>query len=123
MAYAFHLLDHRQMHDPIVTPIALGVGAAASAASTGYTIYNTNKQADAAEDASDAQANEQKRLRDELAEKQLQEEASTAARDARTRQRLAGGMGGRKSMTFTSPLGLPELGGYKGGTFLSGGGR
>jgi hypothetical protein len=118
MAYAVHLLEHR---DPIVTPIALGLGAAASVATAGYTIYQGEKQSDRAEDAMDAQANEQKRLRSEMEERQKQEDASVAAREARDRTRLNTSKLGRKSAMFTGPQGIPQIGGYGGGTFLGGG--
>lgn len=113
---------HRLCMEPAtITAIALGVGAAASVAGTGYTMYQGEKQADKAEDAMDAQANEQKRIRDEMAERQKQEDASTAAREARERTRLNTSKLGRKSAMFTGPQGIPQIGGYGGGTFLGGG--
>lgn len=99
-------------------PIAM---LAVSAVGTGASIYQGRKQADQAEDAADAQAKEQKRLRSELEERQRQEEASRAAKEARMRQRAAGGGLGRRSTQFTGPLGLPELGTYTGATKLGGG--
>lgn len=110
---------HRICMEPLT--IAAVVGAAASVAGAGASVYSSNKQADRAEDAADAQANEQKRMRDELLDKQRQEEASTAARDAKTRQRLAGSKLGRPSTILTSPVGLPQPTSYGGGTLLGGG--
>ena len=95
--------------------VAAIAGVAASAAGTGATIYNTNKQAEAGKDAAKAQANEQQRLRDELKEKQRTEEISTAAKDARVRQRMVGSKLGRSSTILTSPLGLPGGGNTLGG--------
>jgi len=109
-------------HRLCLDPVTLGVGALLlTAGSTGASIYQSNRQADRAEDAREDQANEQKRLRAELEEKQRQEEASTAARDARNRQRLAGSRLGRRSTQFTGPLGLPELGFYNNAPSLGGG--
>ena len=108
---------HRLCMEPIT--IAAVVGAAASVAGAGASVYSSNKQAEVAGDAADVQANEQKRMRDELMEKQRSEEASTAARDARTRQRGIGAKLGRSSTVLTSPLGLPgpgyTIGGSKAG--------
>ncbi len=100
--------------------IAAVAGVVGSAAGAGATVYSSNKQADAAKDAAKDQANEQKRMRDELAEKQRTEEISTAAKDARERQRMVGAKLGRSSTVLTSPLGLPgpgyTLGGGKAGS-------
>lgn len=101
--------------------IAAIVGGVAAVAGAGASVYSSNKQAEAGKDAADDQANEQKRLRNELLEKQRQDEASTAARDARNRQRLSGSKLGKSSTILTSSLGIPELGSYGGGTMLGGG--
>jgi hypothetical protein len=98
--------------------IAAVVGAAATVAGAGASIYSSNKASETAKDASDDQANEALRQRNELMEKQRSEEASTAAREAKNRQRLAGSKLGRNSTILTSPLGLPETGAYGGGTML-----
>lgn len=109
------------MEPATITAIALGVGAAASVAGAGYSVYQGEKQADAAKDATDAQANEAKKQRDALLEKQRQEEASNAARQARQRQQALGMNTGRSSATKTGPTGLPSFGSYGGGSFLGGG--
>jgi hypothetical protein len=101
-----------------IVPIA---ALAVSAIGTGASIYQGRRAEQRAEKASDAQSNEQKRMRDELAEKQRQEEASTAARDARQRQRINTTGLGRKSTVLGSPLGLPDMMTYKGTTALGGG--
>lgn len=104
------------------TATILGIASlAVGAAGTGASIYQMEKQEDRAEKASDKQSNEQLRLRNELAEKQKQEEASSAARDARQRQRAITGGLGRKSTVMTGALGLPSMGLYKGTTALGGG--
>lgn len=99
--------------------VATIVGGAAALAGAGASVYSSNKQAKIAEDASDAQANEQKRLREELLTKQREEEASTAAKEARNRQRMIGSKLGRSSTVLTSYLGLPgpgyTIGGSKAG--------
>lgn len=101
--------------------IAAIAGLAVSAVGTGAAVYQGQRQEQRAEEASDKQANEQLRLRNELAEKQKQEEASTAAQDARQRQRINAGGLGRKSTVLTGALGLPSMGLYKGTTALGGG--
>jgi hypothetical protein len=100
--------------------IAAVAGAAATIAATGATVHQGQQQAHRAEEASDAQANEAKRQRDTLLEKQKQEEASTAAKEARNRMKINAG-GGKKSTVLTSPVGLPGLQNYGGQTYLGGG--
>ena len=100
--------------------IAAVVGAAAAVAGTTTAVYQGQKQAQSSEKASDGQANEAKRQRDALIEKQKQEEASTAAKQARDRMKT-NVMGGKQSSVLTSPVGLPGLQSYGGSTYLGGG--
>lgn len=103
-----------------IAAVAAVAGAAASLAGTGATVYQGQKQMKMAEEASDTQANEAKRQRDALIEKQKQEEASTAAKQARDRMKT-NVMGGKQSSVLTSPVGLPGLQSYGGSTYLGGG--
>lgn len=107
------------MGDPV--SIALIAGTVLSAAGTGYSVYKGQKQQEAAKDAASDQKDEAARQRAELLEKQKQEQASTAAHDARQRQMSTTNQRKRQSV-YTTPLGLPELGSFKGRS-LSGGGQ
>lgn len=101
---------HRICMDPtggLATAAIIG-GTLLSAGATGYSIHQSNKQAELAEKATDAQANEQKRIREQLAEKQRQEEATNASKEARERLRSQASGLGRKQTQLTGPLGLPQ---------------
>lgn len=108
------------MEEPIT--IAAIVGTAIAAAGTGYSIHQGQQQAKDSKDAMKDQSNVAAKQRADLMEKQKQEEASTAARQARSRQQLIGAQGGKKSNVLTTPLGLPpEYGAGNSSTYLGGG--
>lgn len=99
------------------TAAVIGLASlAVGAASTGASVYASNKQTKVAKNAAEDQAAEQARMRSELVEKQKQEEASTAAQDARSRQRGIGSKLGRSGTVLTSPIGMPGPGYSLGGT-------
>ena len=103
-----------------IETVALIAGAAISAVGTGVAVHQGQKQAQQAEKASDEQANEAKKQRDALIERQNQEAASTAAKDARNRLKINTSPG-KSANVLSSPVGIPGLASYNGSTYLGGG--